>query len=138
MRRALWITLAALVAVACGWFLWDWWPDVGYFLSPPAPVALGDPSAFHPDRARVNRLVRVSGPLVGAVGGLEDTVEDFDGWRRGTGCKFREYAPQSLLLAVRRAAGPLPGAALEGAVPEGVQPFSHPFAPHRTTSSLLQ
>jgi starch synthase len=42
-------------------------------------------------------------PVVRAVGGLEDTVEDYDGWNRGTGFKFREYAPQTLLLAVRRA-----------------------------------
>ncbi len=42
-------------------------------------------------------------PIVRAVGGLEDTVEDFDGWMRGTGFKFREYAPHALLLAVRRA-----------------------------------
>jgi starch synthase len=42
-------------------------------------------------------------PVVRAVGGLEDTVEDFDGWQRGTGFKFREYAPQALLLAMRRA-----------------------------------
>ncbi len=42
-------------------------------------------------------------PVVRAVGGLEDTVEDYDGWRRGTGFKFKEYAPQALLLAVRRA-----------------------------------
>jgi starch synthase len=42
-------------------------------------------------------------PVVRAVGGLEDTVEDFDGWMRGTGFKFREYSPQALLLAVRRA-----------------------------------
>jgi starch synthase len=42
-------------------------------------------------------------PVVRAVGGLEDTVEDFDGWRRGTGFKFREYSPHALLLAVRRA-----------------------------------
>jgi starch synthase len=42
-------------------------------------------------------------PVVRAVGGLEDTVEDFDGWTRGTGFKFRPYAPQALLLAVRRA-----------------------------------
>ena len=42
-------------------------------------------------------------PVVRAVGGLEDTVEDFDGWTRGTGFKFRQYAPQALLLAVRRA-----------------------------------
>jgi starch synthase len=42
-------------------------------------------------------------PVVRAVGGLEDTVEDFDGWRRGTGFKFREHAPQAMLLALRRA-----------------------------------
>ena len=42
-------------------------------------------------------------PVVRAVGGLEDTVEDFDGWSRGTGFKFREYTPQAMLLALRRA-----------------------------------
>jgi starch synthase len=42
-------------------------------------------------------------PVVRAVGGLEDTVEDFDGWNRGTGFKFRDYAPGALLLALRRA-----------------------------------
>jgi starch synthase len=42
-------------------------------------------------------------PVVRAVGGLEDTVEDYDGWKRGTGFKFREYTPQALLVAVRRA-----------------------------------
>ncbi|ABS24357.1 glycogen synthase GlgA [Anaeromyxobacter sp. Fw109-5] len=42
-------------------------------------------------------------PVVRAVGGLEDTVEDFDGWSRGTGFKFRDYHPQAMLLAVRRA-----------------------------------
>jgi starch synthase len=42
-------------------------------------------------------------PVVRAVGGLEDTVEDYDGWRRGTGFKFRDYSPQALLLAMRRA-----------------------------------
>jgi starch synthase len=42
-------------------------------------------------------------PVVRAVGGLEDTVEDFDGWQRGTGFKFKDYTPQAFLLAVRRA-----------------------------------
>jgi starch synthase len=42
-------------------------------------------------------------PVVRAVGGLEDTIEDYDGWNRGTGFKFREYTPPALLLAVRRA-----------------------------------
>jgi starch synthase len=41
-------------------------------------------------------------PVVRAVGGLEDTVEDYDGWNRGTGFKFRDYTPAALLLAVRR------------------------------------
>ncbi len=42
-------------------------------------------------------------PVVRAVGGLEDTVEDYDGWSRGTGFKFRDYAAQALWLAMRRA-----------------------------------
>jgi starch synthase len=42
-------------------------------------------------------------PVVRAVGGLEDTVDDYDGWNRGTGFKFREYTPAALLLATRRA-----------------------------------
>ncbi len=42
-------------------------------------------------------------PVVRAVGGLVDTVEDFDGKDRGTGFAFGEYSPQALLTAVRRA-----------------------------------
>jgi starch synthase len=42
-------------------------------------------------------------PVVRAVGGLEDTVQDYDGWNGGTGFKFREYAPHALVVAVRRA-----------------------------------
>ncbi|HEY6100297.1 MAG TPA: glycosyltransferase, partial [Anaeromyxobacter sp.] len=42
-------------------------------------------------------------PVVRAVGGLEDTVEDYDGWKSGTGFKFRDYHPAALLLATRRA-----------------------------------
>ncbi len=42
-------------------------------------------------------------PVVRAVGGLADTVEDYDGFRRGTGFRFTEYAPHALLTAVRRA-----------------------------------
>jgi starch synthase len=37
------------------------------------------------------------------VGGLADTVEDFDGKSRGTGFVFQEYSPGALLTAVRRA-----------------------------------
>ncbi|ACL63512.1 glycogen/starch synthase, ADP-glucose type [Anaeromyxobacter dehalogenans 2CP-1] len=42
-------------------------------------------------------------PVVRAVGGLADTVEDFDGFARGTGFRFSEYTPQALLTATRRA-----------------------------------
>jgi len=42
-------------------------------------------------------------PVVRAVGGLADTVEDFDGKSGGTGFLFWEYAPRALLTAVRRA-----------------------------------
>jgi len=42
-------------------------------------------------------------PIVRAVGGLEDTVEDFDGYRSGTGFKFREYHPAAMVTALRRA-----------------------------------
>jgi starch synthase len=41
-------------------------------------------------------------PIVRAVGGLDDTVTDFDG-RQGTGFKFRDYTPEALVGAVRRA-----------------------------------
>ena len=37
------------------------------------------------------------------MGGLDDTVEDYDGWNRGTGFKFRDYTPAALSLAARRA-----------------------------------
>ncbi len=62
------------------------------------------PSRFEP--CGLNQMYSLrygTPPIVRAVGGLEDTVDDFDGWTRGTGFKFREYAPQALLLAVRRA-----------------------------------
>jgi starch synthase len=42
-------------------------------------------------------------PVVRSVGGLADTVEDFDGKDRGTGFAFREYSPGALLTALRRA-----------------------------------
>jgi starch synthase len=37
------------------------------------------------------------------VGGLDDTVEDWDGHDRGTGIKFRDYHPGALLWGLRRA-----------------------------------
>jgi starch synthase len=43
-------------------------------------------------------------PIVRAVGGLDDTVEDYDpAAGRGTGFKFPEYRPEALVGAVRRA-----------------------------------
>jgi starch synthase len=41
-------------------------------------------------------------PVVRATGGLDDTVEAFDG-KAGTGFKFVEYSPVALLAAVRQA-----------------------------------
>jgi starch synthase len=42
-------------------------------------------------------------PIVRAVGGLDDTVEDYDPRTgRGNGFKFREYTPAALLDAVQR------------------------------------
>jgi starch synthase len=42
-------------------------------------------------------------PIVRAVGGLEDTVIDFDGSSSGTGFKFTEYTPAAMMRAIRRA-----------------------------------
>jgi starch synthase len=42
-------------------------------------------------------------PVVRAVGGLADTVEDFDGKGAGTGFTFRDYTPGALRTALRRA-----------------------------------
>jgi starch synthase len=41
-------------------------------------------------------------PIVRATGGLDDTIEPFDG-TSGTGFKFQEYSPQALLDAIRAA-----------------------------------
>lgn len=60
-------TFAALVLAVCGWLLWDFWPDVSYFLSPTEPIDLGGPGAYHLDRARENRLAQIRGELVEAV-----------------------------------------------------------------------
>jgi starch synthase len=43
-------------------------------------------------------------PVVRSVGGLDDTITDFDG-RQGTGFKFGDYSPDALLGALRRALG---------------------------------
>jgi starch synthase len=45
-------------------------------------------------------------PIVRAVGGLDDTVEDYDPKAgKGTGFKFADYAPDALLAAIKRALG---------------------------------
>jgi starch synthase len=62
------------------------------------------PSRFEP--CGLNQLYSLrygTVPVVRAVGGLEDTVEDYDGWQRGTGFKFREYTPAAFSVAARRA-----------------------------------
>jgi len=61
----------ALVIGAALWLLWDMRLDVAYFASAKVPIDLGDLRSLHLERALPNRLVRVSGPLVGAVGGVE-------------------------------------------------------------------
>jgi hypothetical protein len=58
---------ALLVVLAAGWLLWDFWPDVRFFLSPNEPIDLGAPGAYHLDRARTDRLVQVRGDLREAI-----------------------------------------------------------------------
>jgi starch synthase len=63
------------------------------------------PSRFEP--CGLNQLYSLrygTIPIVRAVGGLDDTVEDYDqATGRGTGVKFRDYTPSALVSAVRRA-----------------------------------
>jgi starch synthase len=41
-------------------------------------------------------------PVVRSVGGLADTVEDYDG-QGGNGFRFQEYTPEAMMAAIRRA-----------------------------------
>ncbi len=62
------------------------------------------PSRFEP--CGLNQLYSLrygAVPVVRAVGGLDDTVEDYDGAGRGTGFKFREYQARAMSTALRRA-----------------------------------
>jgi starch synthase len=62
------------------------------------------PSRFEP--CGLNQMYSLrygTAPVVRAVGGLEDTVEDYDGKDLGTGFKFREYHPRALWGALLRA-----------------------------------
>ncbi len=62
------------------------------------------PSRFEPcGLSQLYSLRYGTAPIVRAVGGLEDSVEDFDGFRSGTGFKFREYHPAAMMTALRRA-----------------------------------
>ncbi|HEU4383024.1 MAG TPA: hypothetical protein VFR85_05900 [Anaeromyxobacteraceae bacterium] len=94
---------AAAALAAVGWLLWDMWPDTAYFFSSTAPIDLGAPGAYHLERARPNRLVRVAGAPVAAVTG----VETRGGERRVVGLF-------GLSLAVDRPGGAAPAAVYEG------------------------
>ena len=62
------------------------------------------PSRFEP--CGLNQMYSLrygTPPVVRAVGGLVDTVEDYDGAGRGTGFTFEPLEPEALLGALRRA-----------------------------------
>lgn len=62
------------------------------------------PSRFEP--CGLNQLYSLrygTVPVARRVGGLADTIEDFDGWRRGTGFLFGDYHHRAMLTALRRA-----------------------------------
>jgi len=62
------------------------------------------PSRFEP--CGLNQLYSLrygTVPVVRRVGGLADTVEDYDGWKRGTGFVFADYDPRAMLAGLRRA-----------------------------------
>lgn len=110
--------LAAAVLAAAGWLLWGTRQDVSYFASSATPIDLGDFRALHLERALPNRLVRISGPLVGAVGGV------------GTGGERRRVSGMfGTNLLVDRPAGASPTTVHEGRLlPAGRQDEYAPFA----------
>src|SRR5207302_1134954 len=62
------------------------------------------PSRFEP--CGLNQMYSLrygTAPVVRAVGGLADTVEDYDGASRGTGFTFKPYTAPAMLTALRRA-----------------------------------
>jgi starch synthase len=62
------------------------------------------PSRFEP--CGLNQLYSLrygTIPVVRKVGGLADTVEDYDGWKSGTGFTFTDYDPRAMLFAIKRA-----------------------------------
>jgi hypothetical protein len=54
---------ALVMVLASGWLLYDFFPDVRYFFAPTEPIDLGEPGAYHLERARMDRLVQVRGDL---------------------------------------------------------------------------
>jgi len=62
------------------------------------------PSRFEPCGLNQMYSLRYGTPPVArAVGGLVDTVEDYDGWKAGNGFLFRPLDPAALVVATRRA-----------------------------------
>ncbi|HET8723439.1 MAG TPA: glycogen synthase GlgA [Anaeromyxobacteraceae bacterium] len=62
------------------------------------------PSRFEPCGLNQMYSLRYGTPPVArAVGGLVDTVQDYDGWKGGTGFLFGPLDPAALVVAVRRA-----------------------------------
>jgi starch synthase len=62
------------------------------------------PSRFEP--CGLNQLYSLrygTVPVVRRVGGLADTVQDYDGWKQGTGFVFGDYDPRAMLAGLRRA-----------------------------------
>jgi starch synthase len=62
------------------------------------------PSRFEP--CGLNQLYSLrygTVPVVRKVGGLADTVQDYDGWKQGTGFVFGDYDPRAMLAGLRRA-----------------------------------
>jgi starch synthase len=62
------------------------------------------PSRFEPCGLNQMYSLRYGTPPVArAVGGLADTVQDYDGWKRGNGFLFGPLDPVALVVATRRA-----------------------------------
>jgi len=115
-RRSRW--LAGAVLAASLWLLWETRLEVAYFASSPTPIDLGVFGGLHLERARSNRLVRVAGPVVGLVPGVE-----------GAGERRRVSGLFGTNLMVDRPASASPAAVYEGRLlPSSRQGDYAPFA----------